>query len=251
METRVFSKRNPGTGGRSQAAHGLFTPLAWVAVAGVLAALLAAACSLPCGEGCRAEENDRVLPVGAPVPVGGGRAVIGKPYFAYGRWFYPRAEPDYDTIGTSAWMARRFHGRRTANGEIHDSTALVAAHPTLPLPSYVRVTNIANGRELVLRLNDRGPFNNGRILDVSEQAAEMLGFRNQGLAKVRVRYLGPAPLNGDTSYEDHFLVRQPWLTCDRRADGRAVRCWPVERAAGPVRVSAGNAPAARRKWAGF
>lgn len=157
--------------------------------------------------------NERAVPPGAPVPRGGGRAVIGEPYSYDGIDFVPHADPAYDEAGAAAWMADEYHGRRTANGEIHDSTALVAAHPTLPLPSFVMVTNLANGRTLVLRVNDRGPFNRGRILDVSHRGAILLGFAVQGTARVRVQYLGPAPLSGDPSYEESFLARQTAGRC--------------------------------------
>ena len=167
--------------------------------------------------------NERAIPPGAPVPRGGGRAVIGDPYSYDGVVFTPQADPSYDETGAAAWMADDYHGRRTANGEIHDGTALVGAHPTLPLPSFVMVTNLANGRSLVLRINDRGPFNRGRILDVSHRAAIVLGFAVMGTARVRVQYLGPAPLSGDPSYEESFLAKQTAGRC-RQSYGPAYDC---------------------------
>jgi len=122
------------------------------------------------------------------------RRVVGKPYDQNGRWFVPRHEPDYDRVGQAAWYGPGFQKNTTANGEIFDMHALSAAHPTLPLPSTVEVTNLRNGRSLKLRVNDRGPFNKGRIIDVSRRAARALGFERDGLTQVRVRYLGPAPL---------------------------------------------------------
>lgn len=160
--------------------------------------------------------SDRVVPLGAPVPKGGGQRWIGPPYVVMGRLFIPMHEPYYDRVGTAAWMAYDFHGRRTANGEIHDSNALLAAHPSLMIPSYIKVTNLENGRQLVLRVNDRGPFNDGRLIDVSRVAARLLGFHRAGLARVRVQYLRPAPLDGDTTYEHRFLALQPWLRCGGR-----------------------------------
>ena len=126
---------------------------------------------------------------------------IGRPYQIAGNWYRPQAEPDYDRTGTASWYGPRFHGRRTANGEVFDQRALSAAHPTLPLPSYVRVTNLDNDRSLVVRVNDRGPFHPGRLIDVSERAAELLDFKRSGSAAVRVEYVDAAdPDGGDEPY---------------------------------------------------
>ena len=120
-----------------------------------------------------------------------GRPVykVGKPYQIGGIWYYPAVDYDYSETGIASWYGAKFHGRRTANGEIYNMNELTAAHRTLPLPSLVKVTNLENGRSLVLRVNDRGPFARGRIVDVSRRAAELLGFRTQGTAKVRVHIL--------------------------------------------------------------
>ena len=118
---------------------------------------------------------------------------IGVPYEIFGVWYYPHHDPDYDETGIASWYGPGFHGRTTANGEIYDQEALTAAHPTLPMPVLVRVTNLENGRSQVLRINDRGPFVDGRIIDVSRHAAERLGFRRQGTAWVRVQYLEGGP----------------------------------------------------------
>ncbi|MEM9224524.1 MAG: septal ring lytic transglycosylase RlpA family protein [Pseudomonadota bacterium] len=125
-----------------------------------------------------------------------GRQMIGKPYKVGGRWYHPKEDEDYDKTGLASWYGPKFHGRRTANGERFNQNALTAAHPTLPLPSYVRVTVERTGKSAVLRINDRGPFKRGRIIDVSKAAADDLGFRRAGHAKVRVEYLGPAPVDG-------------------------------------------------------
>lgn len=117
----------------------------------------------------------------------------GAPYEAKGQWYVPTAEPSYSETGRASWYGGEFHGRRTASGEIFDAEALTAAHPTLPIPSLVQVTNLANGREVIVRVNDRGPFHGGRLIDVSRRAAEVLGFEREGQAQVHVRYLGPAP----------------------------------------------------------
>jgi rare lipoprotein A len=117
---------------------------------------------------------------------------VGQPYQINGSWYYPHEQPDYDETGIASWYGPAFHGKRTADGEIFDANGLTAAHRTLPLPVNVRVTNLQNGRSLVLRVNDRGPFAKGRIIDVSERAAQLLGFYRQGTARVRVTYLDRA-----------------------------------------------------------
>jgi len=120
---------------------------------------------------------------------GKGLYKVGKPYEVDGNWYYPREESSYDETGIASWYGEQFHGRYTANGEVFDLNGLTAAHHTLPLPSIVQVTNLENGRTLTLRVNDRGPFAGGRIIDVSRQAAQLLGFERNGTAKVRVHLL--------------------------------------------------------------
>lgn len=114
---------------------------------------------------------------------------LGRPYQVNGRWYVPEFDPDYDRTGIASWYGEEFHGRPTANGERFDRATISAAHPTLPLPSLVEVTNLDNGRRLVVRVNDRGPFVGDRLIDLSEAAARELGFRDRGLARVRVRFL--------------------------------------------------------------
>ena len=135
-----------------------------------------------------------------PVPKGGGRYKVGNPYTVNGKKYYPREDPNYDKVGTASWYGPTFDRRKTANGEYFDMTRLTAAHPTLPLPSFVRVTNLNNNKSAILRVNDRGPFSKTRIIDLSKKSAEVLGFINQGTARVRVQYVGRAPLNGDDYY---------------------------------------------------
>lgn len=130
-------------------------------------------------------------------PRGGGRYLVGKPYTVRGQVYTPKDDPSYVAQGTASWYGGDFHGRLTANGEIFSANALTGAHPTLPLPSYVRVTNLENGRSVVVRVNDRGPYLPGRLMDVSARAADMLGFMNRGSANIQVNYVGPAPLQGD------------------------------------------------------
>lgn len=116
-----------------------------------------------------------------------GTAKIGQPYEVAGVWYYPQADPGYDETGIASWYGEEFQGRQTANGEYFDMNRLSAAHKTLPMPSRVRVTNLENGRAIVLRVNDRGPFVNGRLIDVSRRAAQLLGFYRSGTARVRVQ----------------------------------------------------------------
>jgi rare lipoprotein A len=121
----------------------------------------------------------------------GGTYKVGKPYKVANTWYYPKEDPTYDRTGMASWYGPGFHGKRTANGEIYDMNDLTAAHTTLPMPSYVRVTNLENGRSMVLRVNDRGPFAKNRIIDVSRRAAQLLGFERQGTARVRVQAVAP------------------------------------------------------------
>jgi len=174
------------------------------ALAGAVIASLTFGISACGGNGERLGE--RVIPLGQPVPKGGGHYMIGDPYEVAGVRYRPREQPRYDQVGRASWYGELFQGRRTANGEIYDMDRLSAAHPTLPLPVYAQVTNLQNRRTIVVRVNDRGPYANDRIIDLSRRSAEALGFRRKGTAMVRVKYLGRAPLNGDDSYEQRFLA---------------------------------------------
>ncbi len=148
---------------------------------------------------------------GRKISRGGGVYKIGTPYKVAGKWYVPRHDPHYDATGMGSWYGDDFHGRKTANGEIFDKHALTAAHPTLPLPSYAYVTNLENNRTVLVRINDRGPYAGGRIIDLSHFAARHLGFDQKGLARMRVRYAGRAPLNGDDSRERRYLASQSWV----------------------------------------
>jgi rare lipoprotein A len=128
----------------------------------------------------------------APARAPNGSLKIGQPYQVDGVWYYPHNDPNYDETGLASWYGEPFHGRATANGETYDMNVISAAHKTLPLPSYVRVTNLDNGRSMVVRVNDRGPFVNGRIIDVSRRGAQLLGFYEKGTAKVRVTVVNDA-----------------------------------------------------------
>jgi rare lipoprotein A (peptidoglycan hydrolase) len=130
-------------------------------------------------------------PLGPSYPEGQGIGTyrVGEPYEINGVWYYPAVDYDYDRTGVASWYGEEFAGRLTANGEIFDLNDLTAAHTTLPMPSIVQVTNLENGRSLQLRINDRGPFVGGRLIDVSRRAAQLLGFENQGTTLVRVTIL--------------------------------------------------------------
>jgi len=161
--------------------------------------------------GCAATErvasgprySPKMVADGEPVPKGGGRYSLGKPYNVNGVTYIPTEDVRYRAEGVASWYGPDFHGRQTANGEIYDMHAVSAAHPTLPLPSYARVTNLDNGRSIVVRVNDRGPFTRNRVVDLSIGAAKALDFHNRGLANVRVEYIGRAPIEGS---DDRMLV---------------------------------------------
>ena len=112
-----------------------------------------------------------------------------RPYQVNGVWYTPREDPGYDRVGMASWYGAAYHNRTTADGEVFDETAITGAHTTLPLPCLAEVTNLENGKRVRVRLNDRGPFKAGRILDLSPAAARELGFLRQGSAQVRVRFL--------------------------------------------------------------
>lgn len=147
--------------------------------------------------------SPRVSAMRSRLPRGGGRDQVGKPYKIKGKWYHPKEDPDYRKSGMASWYGDAFHGRLTANGEIYDMTHLTAAHPTMPLPSYARVTNRKNGSSIIVRVNDRGPYAHGRIIDLSRRAAELLDYTHSGIAQVEVEYVGRAPLHGQ---DDDYLM---------------------------------------------
>jgi rare lipoprotein A len=142
------------------------------------------------------EASRRVVEPGGEVPKGGGTYRVGKPYQVAGRTYVPEENTSYEAEGIASWYGDAFHGRLTANGEVFDQNSISAAHPTLPLPSYVRVTNLRNKRSIIVRVNDRGPFHENRVIDVSVRAAKLLDFHQYGIARVRVEYVGRAALEG-------------------------------------------------------
>jgi rare lipoprotein A len=147
--------------------------------------------------------SPRVVALGEPVPKGGGTYRVGKPYTVGGRVYVPEEDVNYREEGLASWYGDDFHGRLTANGEVFDMDSLTAAHPTLPMPCYARVTNLSNGKSLIVRVNDRGPYHGNRLIDVSNKAAELLEFKGNGVARVRVEYVARAPLEGS---DDRQLI---------------------------------------------
>jgi len=170
--------------------------------AAVAACLMLANCASSGKFGSRVDpkygvsSSPRVVAFGEPVPKGGGVYRVGKPYTVAGRVYVPEEDVNYREDGLASWYGDDFHGRLTANGEVFDMGSLTAAHPTLPMPCYARVTNLSNGKSLVVRVNDRGPYHGNRLIDVSNKAAELLEFKGNGVAHVRVEYVGRAPLEG-------------------------------------------------------
>src|SRR5579864_9268691 len=149
----------------------------------ILPVLLAAGCFLAgCASDSHHAGNHRRFKVGQA-------NYTVAPYEVNGVWYYPKVDYDYDATGTASWYGPGFDGKPTSDGEIYDMNGLTAAHKTLPLPSVVQVTNLQNGRALRLRVNDRGPFVDGRIIDLSRRAAQLLGVEAVGTAPVRVRIL--------------------------------------------------------------
>jgi rare lipoprotein A len=219
------------------------------AAALICGVLLLAGCDLGGSGGGWREESKRLGPriveLGQPVPKGGGMYKVGAPYRLNGQTYVPREVSRYDTQGIASWYGEMFHGRRTANGEIYDMEALTAAHPTLPLPSLARVTNLENGRSLVVRVNDRGPYARGRAIDLSWAVASLLQVRAAGTAPVRIQYLGPAPLNGDDSYERQVLARQPWAGPRVGFAGSPAKAMRRQRLASVPSREDSDAPAAR------
>ena len=204
--------------------------------------------------------SPRLAFAGSAIPKGGGHLKIGKPYKVRGRWYTPKEEPGYDRTGRASWYGPNFHGRKTANGEVFDQEHLSAAHTTFPLPSYARVTNKANGRSVVVRVNDRGPYSHKRIIDVSKKAAEVLAFKRAGTADVRVEYLGRAPLHGDDTRKLIASIRNgnpgrvaPTMVADAVKRGRAslpgvkARTASVRSASAPLpKANVGGSAAAPR-----
>src|ERR1700753_1634765 len=178
---------------------------AWRGIAVVSACLLLANCASS-GLSSRVDpkygvsSSPRVVALGDPVPKGGGTYRVGKPYMVGGQVYVPEENVNYRQEGLASWYGEDFHGRLTANGEVFDMGSLSAAHPTLPMACYGRVTNLSNGTALIVRVNDRGPYHANRVMDVSSRAAELLEFKSTGVARVRVEYVARAPLAGSADW---------------------------------------------------
>ena len=160
----------------------------WTIKRHVLPILLASAAMLA---GCTESKLvvDQAKVITNPGPAKPGPYKIGKPYQVNGVWYYPKADYSYNETGIASWYGPGFHGKLTANGEVYDQNGLTAAHKTLPMPSMVRVTNLENGRSIEIRVNDRGPYAAGRVIDVTRRAAQLLGFIDNGTARVRVQIM--------------------------------------------------------------
>lgn len=187
-----------------------FTTLARMSAVTAMAFTLAS-CSQNFDSKYGVTSSVRVIAHGKPVPKGGGYNKVGDPYVIAGRTYVPQENSNYRAEGLASWYGSDFHGRRTANGEVYNMHAVSAAHPTLPLPSYVRVTNLENRRSIVVRINDRGPYHNNRVIDLSVRAAKLLGFFDRGVAQVRVEYVGRAALSGsdDAKLAQTLRVDEP------------------------------------------
>jgi rare lipoprotein A len=169
---------------------------------------------------------------------------IGTPYQVDGKWYYPAEDYAYVQEGIASWYGQDFHGKRTANGEKYDMNAITAAHPTLPLPSVVHVTNLDNGRQLSVRVNDRGPFHSSRIIDVSRRAAQLLGFYDVGTARVRVEIDATESLNLKNLALKEHPPEMPKVVAAPREAISSVALAPVTAMSNEVLPPAPGTPAA-------
>jgi rare lipoprotein A len=178
--------------------------------------------------------SPRVVAEGEEVPKGGGQYLVGKPYQVAGHTYVP-SERKFAAVGAASWYGDAFHGRRTANGEVYDRDAVSGAHPTMPLPSYARVTNLRNHRSIIVRVNDRGPYHGNRVMDLSARAAEALDYKRIGTARVKVEYVGKAALEGSDDQK---------LLATLRVDGQPAQL--DDFAFSSTRIAEQQAPAPRR-----
>ena len=174
---------------------------------------------------------------------------LGQPYHIQGRWYYPEFDPEYDQVGVASWYGEPFHGRATANGERFDRGVVTAAHPTLPLPSLVRVVNLANDRELVVRVNDRGPFVGDRLIDLSQEGARQLGFERQGLAQVRIQFVRLADAAGEPPQPTTRRARAPMPERPAEPPLQLVATAPVHCPGRFIQVGAFSEPVRARRVA--
>lgn len=227
------------------------------ATAVAAAALLASCATAPPKPAKRSKEyfsekeygvkaSPRVVEYGQKVPQGGGRYMVGKPYTVKGRVYKPFENKRYTAVGYASWYGSAFHGRYTANGEVYDMDGFSAAHPTMPLPSYARVTNMRNGRSITVRVNDRGPYASDRVMDLSSRTAEVLDMKHHGTAKVKVEYIGPAKMEG---HDQRMLLASYKGPGSSTSGDTMLAMAPVMRApsANPAIVMAALAPLPRSR----
>jgi len=196
---RVAPVSSPSHGSRSVASP----PSPWRLLFGIGVSFLVANCAAKTSVGDNGIDpklgvraSPRLYSEGEEIPKGGGKRLVGTSYTVAGQTYVPQDVKRYSVVGLASWYGTAFHGRLTANGEVFDRYSISAAHKTLPLPSYARVTNIRNGRSIIVRINDRGPYHSNRVMDVSERVADVLDFKNVGTTQIRLDYLRPASLGG-------------------------------------------------------
>jgi len=192
-----------------------------------VATSLAAACSTGAPE--NTEHN------GVSLPSNAGVYKIGNPYQIGDTWYYPREQPDYDETGIASWYGPTFYGHHTANGEMYDGSLMTAAHRTLPMPVNVRVTNLDNGKSVIVRVNDRGPYAKGRIIDLSEAAARALDVIRTGTARVRVTYVGRS--DSSAPYTPPEIVAAVPAAPTTKVDTAALSVVPGATVDPPVKVA--------------
>ncbi|MBV9568891.1 MAG: septal ring lytic transglycosylase RlpA family protein [Hyphomicrobiales bacterium] len=193
----------PATSRSHGSRSAVWPELPWRLLLGVGVSLLVANCAAKStvGDGgidpkLGVRASPRLYAEGEEIPKGGGKRLVGPSYTIAGQTYVPQDVKRYSVVGLASWYGTAFHGRLTANGEVFDRYSISAAHKTLPIPSYARVTNIRNGRSIIVRINDRGPYHSNRVMDVSERVADVLDFKNLGTTQIRLDYLRPASLGG-------------------------------------------------------
>lgn len=169
-----------------------------------------------------------------------GTFKVGKPYLVEGTWYYPKEQYEYTETGIASYYGPGFHGRRTANGEVFDAGEMTAAHRTLQMPSLVRVTNLDNGRSAIVRVNDRGPYKRGRVIDVSTKAAEVLGFRNIGTAKVRLDLLSQESMQIAAAARSGLTTKGYEVAANNGT--YAIQSGPIYTDTGGYQVASNNTP---------
>jgi rare lipoprotein A len=181
---------------------------------------------------------------GVRIPSNAGVYKVGNPYQIGDTWYYPKEQPDYDETGIASWYGPTFYGHHTANGEMYDGTEFTAAHRTLPMPVNVRVTNLGNGKSIVVRVNDRGPYAKGRIIDLSEAAARELDVVRTGTARVRVTYVGRADGSTPAPPTPPEIVTAAAAAPTTKVDTSALNIVPGATVAPPVQVATLPTPGA-------